>query len=267
MRATSSRGPRIAASIWLTIALAVAATSVATRSSAGTDHFPGGRLSADWAVHSTGQAEYAVRDGRLVVEVPERHSLWPLPGDNMDAPMFLLDPPPDAATVSLETRLSFAAGAETSVGAQAGLVIVRRDMQALALLLAARGWSALMAEWADAEINTAIGGGGAAAFGAGEDLWMRFEHRGDDFAVFHKDAEQEPWTDVTSSMNGSFPNLVHRFEPGSYLVGLFVANGMVPVDTVEVAFDYFHSPELDLRDIAPVGRLTTTWAELRSPAP
>ena len=215
-------------------------------------------------VVSAGQAGYAARGGQLHVEVPGFYSLWPLPGDNMDAPMFLIDPPPDAAALSFETRLRFAGGGKTPVAAAAGLVIVRRDMQALALLQAARGRSRLMAEWADADIATAIGGGGTAAFGAGEDLWMRFEHRGDDFAVYHKGAEQGPWIDVTARMNGSFPNLVHRFEPGSFLVGPFVANRMGPVDTVEVAFDYFHSPELDVRGVEPAGKLASTWADLRS---
>jgi hypothetical protein len=238
-----------------------------TSSFAGTDSFDGRGLAPDWVVRSTGEAEYAVRDGWLHVHVPGAHGLWPVPTVNMDGPMFLVTPPA-VATVSFETRLRFVAGPSVPTSAAAGLIITRESLQTFALFAARRGLTppAVTGEWWDVEPGGGGGGGGdgpAAAFHTGEDLWMRFEHRGDTFVVFTKEAEHDPWTDITPHVKASFPHMDFRFEPGSYSIGLCVKSGVKPDADVEVAFDYFRSPQIKTLGVEPVGKTVLAWAALR----
>ena len=57
-----------------------------------------------------------------------------------------------------------------------------------------------------------------------------------------------------------------RFERGSYSIGLFVKSGLEPNEDVEVAFDYFRSPEIKTLGVEPVGKTALTWAALRGSA-
>jgi hypothetical protein len=179
----------------------------------------------------------------------------------MDGPMFLVAPP-SVREVSFETRLRFVDGESLSHFVAAGLVIVRHTFQTLNKFQAERGWAppVVSGEWW--HVDSGGGGGGVEAFRDGEDLWMRFEHRGDTFVVFTKDAEDDPWTDVTEHMPAVFPLVSFRFEPGSCSIGLFVQSGEAPDEGVEVAFDYFHSPEWTL-DVEPAGKTALAWAALR----
>jgi len=253
---------RRVASVWS--AVAVTSACALSWAAAGTDGFLGRKLSSAWEIRSTGDATYYVQDRELHVEAPGRHWLGPLDADSMNAPMFLMEPPADATSISFETRLRFKAGRRTPVGATAGLVIVRRDMEALAKVQAARARSRLSGEWWDG--GSGGGGAGTAAFQDGEDIWMRLEHDGDDFAVLHKGAERDDWVDATEHMVDSFPFIDYRFEPGSYYVGLFVTSGLEAGNDVEVAFDYFHSPELRTLTVEPGGKVALTWADMKLPS-
>jgi len=230
---------------------------------AGTDDFFGRELGRSWVVHSTGDAEYSLEGGWLHVDVPGQHWLNPLVDmDNMDGPMFLVEPPANA-TVSFETRLRFADVQDVPRGAGAGLVIARHNLLTLNLLEAAVGgrFPRISGTWWDVD----RGGGGSGRFleGPVEDLWLRFEHRGDTFAFSMKQREEDDWEDITEHFGGSFPHMDFRFEPGSYKIGLFVTGGLEPRDRLEVAFDYFRSPEMPTLGVEAVGKAAVAWADLR----
>ncbi len=231
----------------------------------GRDPFDGEELGDSWTVLSTGDAEYAVADGRLHVDVPGQHWLWPMLGGNMDGPMFLVTPPV-TPTVSFETRLRFTAGDLAPRGARAGLAIVRHDLNALNLLEAYRGSRPprILGRWVDGDSGG--GDGGPEAFAAGEDVWLRFEHRGDTFAFFMKEREEDDWTDITPHFTGAFPHMDFRFEAGSYDIGLFVTGGLERGDDVQVEFDYFASLELKTLGVEAAGKTAVVWAMVRRAA-
>ncbi len=246
----------VLASATLTLLLAMAAFG-------GTDDFFGREFSPKWIVHSTGDAKYSMERGWLHVDVPGQHWLNPLVGvDNMDGPMFLVEPPANV-NVSFETHLRFADVLDVPLGAAAGLVIVRHSLLTMNKLEASVGFRFphIGGTWWDVD----RGGGAAAVFldDPVEDLWLRFEHRGDTFGFAMREREDGDWEDITERFGGSFPHMDFRFEPGSYMIGLFVTSGLEPRDGVKVAFDYFHSPEISGLDAEAHGKAAVTWAGLR----
>ncbi len=246
------------------VAVAAAIVGVAPLASGATDEFVGARLGAQWTVRSTGDAMFVIEDGWLRADVPGAHWLtWiDLPGGEPAlAPVFLVAPPPDAATVSFDTRLRFESGAQTPNGSAAGLALVRRDLGAAVLLQANREANQLRFEWWWEE--GLVGGSGPRAFGSSEDIRLRFEHLGSHFAVSRKARERDEWQDVTAQMSDTLSNIAHQFPPGEFLVGLFVTSGLAPDDDVEVAFDYFSSPEITALDAQSVGKAATTWGALK----
>jgi len=184
----------------------------------------------------------------------------------MKGPMFLVEPPA-SATLSFETHLRVVDVQDVPLGAGPGLVIVRHDLLTLNLLEASMGFTPprVLGTWWDVDGD---GGGESGPIFADpvEELWLRFEHRGDTFGFAMKERVEDDWENITEHFRGSFPHRDFRFEPGSYKIGLFVEGGLEPQDDVQGAFDYFASPEVKTLGVEAAGKTAVAWAMVKQAA-
>jgi hypothetical protein len=246
------------------LAMLGALICAAPSASAAPDEFLGTELGSAWEVHSPGNAEFVVEDGWLHVDVPGAHWLGMQLGEAKLAPMFLVDPPAGAATITFETRLRFDSRGRSPQFASAGLVLVGRDLDAGVLLKAVRVRRWIGYEWWWG--GRAQGSGGPEAFQLGEDMWLRFEHRGDHFVASRKQREEDPWEDITDQMGDGLSNIYHRFPADTFRVGVFVTSGVAPDDDVAVSFDYFSSPQISALAVEAAGKAATAWGALKQAA-
>jgi hypothetical protein len=246
------------------VTVSALALLLAFAASGGTDEFDGRELARAWVVHSSEDTEYSVEGGWLHVDVPGQQWLWPMAGGNMDGAMFLVSPPV-TPSITFETHLRFVDGDRVPFWAGAGLVIVRYGLETLNMLEASPGSRPphIAGHWVHRDSAGEVGR--PVAFRS-EDVWLRFEHRAEGFALFTKDEERDPWADVTEEFRGTFLTNHFRFEPGSYRIGLFVVSGWEPGEGVEVGFDYFHSPEIRTLDVQAAGEAATVWGTLKAGA-
>jgi hypothetical protein len=111
-------------------------------------------------------------------------------------------------------------------------------------------------------------GGVLALFAETEDIWLRVEMGLDLQFFFWKDVEGQPWTPASAPNGNDFvlpATIDPRFEPGTYWIGLFVMSGQAADEEVEVAFDYFNSPELGPLPVTSSGSSALVWAAIKAP--
>ena len=231
-----------------------------------TDFFDRGPLHPAWTFRAPDGGGYEFRNGWVHITAPGDRFLNP--HEDFIAPMVLLDPP-TGEVFSFETRLDWIV---YETGGHAGLVAIRKDLSTRMLLqYRPRPWGLAQLEWWDG-----LEGEGccvAAVISDRDDIWLRAEMVGRDAAFFprfsyRQGGEDDPWTSATNPDGRDWfrPNrIVPRFEPGEYWIGLFVDGGLGPDSETEVAFDYFHSPELSPLSADTVGTSTLLWAALKAP--
>ena len=127
--------------------------------------------------------------------------------------------------------------------------------------------------WDDVEGR---GGGALTVFPLGhdwEDIWLRVEMigRGDAFFPkfsYKRGGQDDPWQSATNDGGQDFlrpQDMTPEFDPGEYWIGLFMGTALGSDRETEVAFDYFHSPQLSPLTVQTANTTTTTWGSLKQP--
>ena len=257
---------RRAACLTICVGAVFIATSASAQREALTDFFDRAPLHPAWTFRAPHGGQYQCRDGWVHIAAPGDRFMNP--HEDFIAPMLLIEPPADEA-FSFETRLDWVV---YETGAYAGLIAIRKDMSTRMLLqYRPRPWGMAQLEWWDG-----LEGEGccvAAVLSDREDIWLRAEMIGRGAAFFPKfsykqGGADDPWTRATNPGGRAWflPNgITPRFDPGEYWIGLFVEGGLGPDSETQVAFDYFHSPELRPLSVDPAGASALVWASLKAP--
>ena len=250
----------------LALLLAVGMNASAQRGDR-TDNFRRGTLPPAWTFLAPGGGFYELRDGWVHITSPGVRD--PVPRqDAAMSPMLLLRPPTDEA-FSFESRLR---SHTRTHWAMAGLVAISDDLESRMAMLYAPTMTGgrLILEW---WVARGMEGAGNLVVGSTGDMWLRVESRsGSPFTnpkfYYRQSGDDEPWIDAMRAKGGiafRLPRVMEpRFRSGEYSVGLVVSGGPLAVDDEEeVAFDYFHSPEMAPLAVRPAGTSTTLWADLK----
>ncbi len=232
-----------------------------------TDDFRRETLGPAWTFLAPGGGFYELRDGWAHITSPGVRDPVPQQAAAM-SPMLLLEPPADEA-FSFETRLR---SQTRTHWAMAGLVAISDDLESRMAMLYAPTMTGgrLVLEWRVAGV---LEGAGNLVVGSTGDMWLRVESRSGSPLTnprfyYRQGGDEEPWIDAMRDKGGiafRLPRLMQpRFRSAEYSIGLVVAGGPFAVDDEEeVAFDYFHSPELAPLAAQSAGTSTTLWADLK----
>ena len=241
--------------ITLALFLAVALSASAAREP-HTDQFDRPPLDRSWTFFAPGGGSYEVRHGWLHLAAPG--PLWMLGDEDSMPPMLLFEP-----------RLKFHRVVPFT---SAGLVVIRKDLTSLMALTCVPGprWDRVSLSWRD---GVPLGGGGSAQVVEPGDTWLRLEIPADmrdaDPGYFYKRRAEAPWiaAENTARIPLALPdNIDLRFLPGEYWIGLFVDGGSdKPGEGKEsrVAFDYFHSPQLQPLAVHAGSTAATIWGSIK----
>lgn len=236
-----------------------------------TEEFDRTPLHPAWTFFAPGGGSYKIRGGWLHVTSPGL--LWPFAVDDVSMSPMLLVEPPEGEVFTFETRLKFRKHVHFST---AGLVAIGKDLESrmvMSYLPTPTGGNVTLG-WRDGlgDLNIEFVGN-ALAGPPGGHTWLRVEFPSDiPFSqpkfFFKRGHEGDPWIDAAGP-DILFPfglpgRIKPRFRPGEYRIGLFVSGGADRADDEEeVAFDYFHSPELQTLAVETANTATTTWASLK----
>ena len=241
----------------LALSLVVALSASAVRE-LHTDQFDRVPLSPTWTFFAPGGGSYEVRDGWLHITSPG--FLDVMAGDEPSmAPMLLIEPPV-SDVFTFETRLRFVA-IRKDLESRMSLEVYTRPLVGMVVLT-----------WLAGPLH----GGDSAQVGLAGDTWLRAELPADmpftEPRFFYRQGGAEVlWIDATAP-DVVFPFrlpadiIKPRFLAGEYLIGLFVRGGWderAEDNEAEVAFDYFHSPEMLALTAHTGSTAATIWGSVK----
>lgn len=250
----------------LTLLLVVGLNASARESH--TDQFDRAPLNPSWVFRNPGGGSYEIRDGwmHLTADGP----LWVLASAQTSWPPMLLIEAPPADVITFETRLRFHKKAPL---ASAGLVAISKDGDTLMAFYLHPGapMDRVSVAWRD---GAPIESGGSAQIVQSGDTWLRVELPADmPFTepkfFYKKGAAEEPWIAAENGARvpiGLPDRMDPRFTSGEFWIGLYVDGGLddpAEDNELEVAFDYFRSPQLEPLAVEPGASVATTWGSLR----